>query len=129
MTEAELLELLEIATTNSFTGFTLYLSVMFAYLVTAHFVGTKLTRSQVFLTSGLFLFGAFTSTGATVIPLARGIGYINTAKALPNTSFRTSFWWAYEGSDFWVYFLLITCSAGAILGLYFMWNVRHAKSE
>jgi len=129
MTEAEILELLEIATTNAYMGFTLYLSVMFAYVVTAYFVGKNLSKIQGVLASGLFVFGAFTSTGATVIPLARGAGYINSAKALSDRTFEAPFWWAFEGSDFWVYLLLTTCSGGVILGLYFMWNVRQSKKE
>ena len=129
MTEAELLELAEITVANALTGFTMYLSVMFAYVVTAYFVGNKLTSTQVVLASGLFLFGAFLSTGATVIALARAAGYINAAKTLPDSSYKAPFWWAYEGSDFWVYFLLITCSVGVILGLFFMWSVRHPESN
>jgi hypothetical protein len=127
--EAELLELLEIATGNSFMGFTMYMTVMFAYVVTAYFVGEKLTFTQVFLVSGLFIFGACASTGATVISLARAAGYIAAAKAIPESTYQAPFWWAYEDSNFWVYFLLTTCSVGVILGLFFMWNVRHPKTE
>jgi hypothetical protein len=129
MTEAEILELLEISTANSFSGFTMYISVMFAYVVTAYFVGKKLSFMQVALVSGLFLFGAFASTGATVISLARAAGYVNVAKALSGGTYQAPFWWAYEGSNFWVYFLLITCSVGAVLGLFFMWNVRQAETN
>ena len=74
MTEAEALELLEAATSNSFTGFTLYLSVMFAYVVTAYFVGGKLTGRQAMLASGLFAFGAFSGIGAICISLTRASG-------------------------------------------------------
>jgi hypothetical protein len=129
MSEAELLELVEMSTANAFTGFTMYLSVMFAYVVTAYFVGDKLSSTQAILASGLFLFGSFASTGATVISLARSAGYINTAKDLPDSTYQAPYWWAYEGSGFWVYFLLITCSVGVLLGLYFMLNTRQSKTD
>jgi hypothetical protein len=129
MTEAELLELVELAAANTFTAFTMYLSVMIAYVVAAYFVGNKLRFAQVVLASGLFIFSAFASTAATITSLARGAGYINAAKALSDSIYQTPFWWAYSGSNFWVYFLLITCSVGVILGLYFMWNVRHAETQ
>ena len=129
MTEAELLELLELAAANAFAAFTMYLTVMIAYIVTAYFVGNKLSFTQVVLASGLFIFSAFASTAATIMSLARGAGYVNAAKALSDSIYQAPFWWAYEGSHFWVYFLLITCSVGVILGLYFMWNVRHAETQ
>jgi hypothetical protein len=129
MTEAELLELFELAGANAFTAFTMYFTVMTAYFVTAYFVGNKLSFAQVVLASGLFIFSAFASTAATIMALARAAGYVNTAKALSDSIYQTPFWWAYEGSNFWFYFLLITCSVGVILGLYFMWNVRHAETQ
>ena len=129
MSEAELLELLEISTSNAFTGFTMYMTVMFAYVVTAYFVGAKLTTAQTVLSSGLFLFGAFASAGGTVISLARAAGYTLTAQSLPSSTYNVPFWWANDASNFWVYFLSITCSVGVILGLYFMWSVRHPKAE
>ncbi len=49
MTEAELLELFELAAANAFTAFTMYLTVMTAYVVTAYFVGNKLSFAQVVL--------------------------------------------------------------------------------
>jgi hypothetical protein len=129
MTEAELLELFELTAANAFAAFTMYLSVMIAYFVTAYFVGNKLSFAQVVLASGLFIFSAFASTGGTIMAIARGAGYVNAAKALSDSIYQTPFWWAYSGSNFWVYFLLITCSVGVILGLYFMWSVRHPKAE
>jgi hypothetical protein len=129
MTEAELLELFELTAANAFAAFTMYLSVMIAYFVTAYFVGNKLSFAQVVLASGLFIFSAFASTGGTIMAIARGAGYVNAAKALSDSIYQAPFWWAYESSNFWVYFLLITCSVGVILGLYFMWSVRHPKTE
>ena len=74
MTEAEALELLEAATSNSFTGFSLDRSVMFAYVVTAYVWCGKLTGRHAMLASGLFAFGAVSGIGAICISLTRASG-------------------------------------------------------
>jgi hypothetical protein len=54
MTEAEALELIAIYVTNAHEGFTLYLSVTFAYLITAYLVGSKLSPFQALAVSEFF---------------------------------------------------------------------------
>ena len=54
MTEAEALELIAIYITNAHGGFTIYLSVTFAYLVTAYLVGRKLSPFQALLYQDFF---------------------------------------------------------------------------
>ena len=51
------------------------------------------------------------------------------AQALPGSTYQSSFWWSNESTDFWVYSLLLTCSVGALLALWFMWDIRHPKAE
>ena len=57
MTQAELLELLGIYAQNSQGLFGLLLTVLFAYLATAYFVGHRLSSFQGAVISVLFVFG------------------------------------------------------------------------
>jgi hypothetical protein len=51
------------------------------------------------------------------------------ARALPGSTYQSSFCWSNESTDFWVYSLLLTCSVGALLALWFMWDVTHRNGE
>jgi hypothetical protein len=61
MTEADMFETVAFYSSNAMTGFNTYVSVMFAYLAVAYFVGGKLTRLQATIISGLFLLAGFTA--------------------------------------------------------------------
>ena len=58
MTEAELLELMCIWTQSVQGTFGLLLTVLFAYLATAYFVGNRFNNFQAIVVSVLFAFGA-----------------------------------------------------------------------
>ena len=65
MTEYELLSLQAQRAGNVFevagvlyAGFTIYLTIITAYLAAAYIVGDKLTRPQVFIATATYLFGA-----------------------------------------------------------------------
>lgn len=52
MTEYEILDLVNAQSAQSATQFTLYLSVLFAYVATVYFVGAQLTRAQAYELKG-----------------------------------------------------------------------------
>ena len=58
MTEYEILDLMASVEAQMASQFTLYLTVISAYLVVAYFVGNKLTLPQTLIASILFMFGA-----------------------------------------------------------------------
>ncbi len=69
MAEAELWELIAVHAANAMAAFNIYLTVTFAYLVVAFFVGAKLSKLQTGLISALFIFAAGSGLLAMVIYL------------------------------------------------------------
>jgi hypothetical protein len=58
MTEAELWQMMLLASENTFSGLAGVSTVFFAYLAAAYFVGAKLSRSQAALATVFFMAGA-----------------------------------------------------------------------
>ena len=123
MTEYEILDLVGGESAQSATQFTLYLSVLFAYLVTAYFVGERLTRAQVFFLSGLYIFVNLAQAWGMVLTMNR-VGELMERKA--EISPLTEWEKGYVGyGHLWAVAMVI----GLLASLYFMWNVRHPKTE
>ncbi len=123
MTEYEILDLVGGESAQSATQFTLYLSVLFAYLITAYFVGDKLTRAQVFLLSGLYIFVNLAQAWGMVLTMNR-VGELMEMKA--EISPLTEWEEGYVGyGNLWAIAMVI----GVLASLYFMWNVRHPNTE
>ena len=49
MSEAEVLELINMHTSNAFSGFAVFLTLLFGYMTVAYVVGARLTKFQVVL--------------------------------------------------------------------------------
>jgi hypothetical protein len=73
MTEYELLDLVAGESAQSATQFTLYLTVLFAYLVAAYFIGNKLRRPQVLILTSLYVF----ANGAQALGMSLTIGHVS----------------------------------------------------
>ena len=71
MTEAELWQLQLLAAANTAEAFQGVLTIVFAYLVTAYFVGRRLTRFQSALVSLLFLLGAVSASFMSIVEFRR----------------------------------------------------------
>ena len=123
MTEYEILDLVGGESAQSATQFTLYLTVLFAYLVTAYFVGERLTRAQVFLLSGLYIFVNLAQAWGMVLTMNR-VGELMDRKAeiSPLTDWEQGY---VEYGNLWAIAMVI----GVLASLYFMWSVRHANTE
>lgn len=118
---------------------TLYLTIMFAYLVAAFFAGAKLSKGQVLIGSVIFTAAAaFTvsqiisylsemhnqtmAIGKHYIEMASEFkkpGYLEMANDISQTAI-------FDWSDAIIISLLV---AGIVASLYFMWSVRHPKAE
>ncbi len=121
MTEAEALELIGIYTANSHTAFTLYLSFTFAYLATAHFVGRELSRYQVFAASGLYVTAAI-SGYMGVLANVQVWGKVADATRTVMDDLPMF------DAGLWMIFLATIMILGVFISLYYIWDVRHAKT-
>ena len=119
MTEYEILDLVGGESAQSANQFTLYLSVLFAYLVTAYFVGDRLTRAQVVLLSVLYIFVNLAQAWGMILTMNR-VGELMDRKA--EISPLTEWERGYVGyGNLWAIAMVV----GVLASLCFMWNVRH----
>lgn len=123
MTEYELLDLMTSMEAQMATQFSLYLSVVSAYMVVAYLVGTKLTLVQAFIASALMLFAAGGQTWALYTGLGRVTEFLEQKSEIsPLTNYEHNF---AANTYVWVGIL----AAGVVASLYFMWSVRHPRGE
>ena len=122
MTEAEALELIAIYVTNAHGGFALYLSVTFAYLVTAYLVGSKLSPFQALAVSGLFFISATIIALSTMASVQAWIAVKRSTSTVIDTV-------ALYNPELWLFTLPVILFPGVLVSLYFMWHIRHEKTE
>ena len=77
MTEAELWQMMLLASENTFSGLAGVSTVFFAYLAAAYFVGAKLTRSQAALATVFFIASAGCWSFFTFVFYRRGIYFMH----------------------------------------------------
>ena len=122
MTESEAFEYLLMAKANAVTTFTVYFTFTFAYLAAAYFVGTSLTRLQAFTVSGMYIISAMSAVLTHQSDLSTyKIAMDNAGEYRPQDIF--------SDPDFWSIYIGILLLAGIAVSLYFMWSVRHPKTE
>jgi len=120
MSPYELLDLSQSNFSNSSAIIAVFLSLSFAYLAAAYFVGSRLTRPQVFILNTLYvIFAGITaysaiafSNGAVKLMLRAGI-------ADPGNFFTGKLWM--------VKFIGISLLVAIFMCLKFMWDIRRAK--
>jgi hypothetical protein len=100
----------------------LYLTIITAYLLAAHFVGSKLSIFQVFVISVLFVVFGLSFVAAIQVDLWNllEIGY-------QIQGLRPS--WLTFPSPMLNWGFLVIDSVGVVVSLAFMWSVRHRKAE
>jgi len=122
MTEAEVLELIAIYIENAMTGFSIFITVTFAYMTVAYIVGSKMSPFQVWAASGLYLFAALCALLCVYLQVhtwsALRSGFPGGILALDSAAL-------YNGS-FWKIFLTTTQLLGIAISFYFMYNVRNS---
>ena len=122
MTEAEALEIAVQYGSTAVTTFTVYISVTFAYLVAAFYVGSRLSTFQAFTASSLYI---ITAGSAIFAHIGYMQGQFLILKQVPNVLDNLAI---YSGG-FWVSYMSIVLGGGMIVSLYFMWQIRHPKTE
>ena len=76
MNEVDTVELVATCAEMSFTAFGIYISFTFGFLATAFFVGSKLTRFQALVATGMYLVAAGTMALASYISPYREAGLV-----------------------------------------------------
>ena len=105
---------------NSIAGMALYLTLVFAYLAAAYFVGKDLTRSQVTILNAVFLTFSLINTFGIA-------AYSNAAVKIAIQS-GTTIDLGFFAPRPWVAPVVgITCLLGIMICLKFMWDIRHPK--
>ena len=126
------LEFIQESWNTIFTMLAMYLSIVTGYLVVAYAAGAQLKKSQVFIASVTYLFGA-------VMMVA---GMVSWGLIINQTHTTNEYWFAFFGAttfaaqsreeaaisqiDIFSWLLLMM---GTLAPLYFMWTVRHPKTE
>ncbi len=77
MTQAELWQLQLMAVSNTVSGLTGTLTIVFAYLVAAYFVGARLSRFQASMISAVFVLGAGLSTFLAMVEFRRAAFFMD----------------------------------------------------
>jgi hypothetical protein len=117
MTEAEAFELTLLASANTVTSFTVYITFTFGFLAAAFFVGKQLTRPQAVIVSALYTFAALSA----FINVLSDLEFY--AAAISHMSDPVS-----QGGintpEFWRAYMSILLGAGIVASLYFMWSIR-----
>jgi len=125
MTEYELLDLTTGTIDSMYDSVALYLSIVSGYLLVAYLAGANLTRTQTTIISTLFVFGAGLQIWGLISYQIANEEYL-AAKAMisPLTKYQQTL--ASQNAGFIISSIL---GAGIIASLYFMWTVRHPKTE
>lgn len=117
MTEAEYYELTFMAFDTTSGNFSLLLSILFAYLATAFFVGNRLTGFQAMVVSFLFVFAASIMVAATYGSMQRAMSFVDHLRQLhPEEFFMMSAPFANA--------LLVLMSLSIPVSLYFLYQIR-----
>jgi len=120
MSEAEVIEMINLHAGNSMSAYSIFVTLTFAYLTASYFAGEKLSLLQVFIISVLYVTSSAAFTAITVL-------HVQSFEALvaqyPNFIYARlwRFPWALVGS--------LLAIGGVIASLYFMWNVRHPHTK
>ena len=126
MTEYELGEMLYNSYGSLWEGSQMYFTLVSAYLVVSYLVGHKLTRIQNIIITSLYLVWV---TG--IVDAQRTESLINlglTDELLLRNSIVMPDQVAVT-ADFGLYSYIAVQIAGVAASLYFMWTVRHPKTE
>ena len=122
MTEAEWMDLAVQWSSNAISAFTIYVTFTFAYLTAAFFIGERLTRVQMLITSTLYLFSALCGLLACVNGIAfYGAAIGHAPSDMPN--------YVFSSGEFWLTYVPALLTFGILASLYFMWSVRHPKTN
>lgn len=125
MTEAEVLELVAIYIDNSMTSYSLWLTMTFAYMTVAYFIGGKLSIFQIWAVSGLYLVG---SLSAVIVCYMHIYAWTTLRSEFPGgiSALDGSIFWS---GDLWRILIAVSLLIGNLVSFYFMYNVRNSDAK
>ena len=120
MTDAELFNLIAEFNIAGMTAMALYLTAASGYLLVSYLVGANLTRLQLVVITGLFLWFSLFLTYGTVGYFGRALYFFEQLQVKPPGI----------GMNYWV---LVLSAGFEFFGVFaclkFMWDVRHPKTS
>ncbi|MFT4563216.1 MAG: hypothetical protein ACI9BW_002970 [Gammaproteobacteria bacterium] len=122
MTESEVIESAFMMGAGAVSVFTIYISVIFAYLAAAYFVGANLTRFQASVLTGLFI---ATETVSAAACTASVLGWEKLIALYPSVLNTIPFYTL----GIWHKYMAGLLAVGIVVGLYFMHNIRSIKGK
>ena len=118
MTEAEVLEMLNLQSANAMNGYIIYNTFTFGYLTVAYLAGANLSKVQVIIISSFYVIAASTFTLVTITHTQ------SMAVLVTNyPEFAYSIFWHTP----WTLLVSSVQVGGILVSLYFMYNLRKAK--
>jgi hypothetical protein len=127
MTEYELTSLAYAATEALQTEETTFLTILFGYLMAAHFLGARLPKTQLIVFNSMYLVTILGLIFNMWLQWEGVYNWMNSATAVASNQTivieGAASGEAHIYSAICIYILLVLAS------LWFMWNVRRAKSE
>ena len=124
LTNYELLDVMASWKADTAFNLTSMMSIVSAYLLVAYFVGSRLTKAQVLIITGLMMWFA----GITIIQLSS-----NLRTLIEFNQMDYELYGAHADVVVWSkvsrWIVISGCTAVLLAALKFMWDVRHPKAE
>lgn len=122
MSEAETLEVIAIYAANAADSYLGFVSITFAYLTVAYFVGRALSKFQTIAVSGLYLAASMPMAVSCVISTQAWAATMSSKSTVLDTLTL------YTGG-YWDIYMAILLTAILAISLYFMIDVRRKAHE
>ena len=122
MTTYEMADLTQNLFANALSSFTVFLSVVFAYIITAYLVGTRLTRTQVRMLTFVFVIVA-------ILIVWSMAGYVNGGVNLNRLAYPDNQDLFFAPKTWLPQFVIGIGFVILCIALKFMWDVRHPKTH
>ena len=122
MTEYELVDAISSYATGGGTFFTIWLTILSAYAITAYVAGSGFTAFQVTWLNTLYLFAAILAIFGFYGQFNAQVFYVQELKELRPDSPQIM-------SSTLLFGVAFVAGMGTLITLLFMWNVRHPKKE
>ena len=125
MSEAELFELIFVAGSTAMTAIGVYITFTFAYLTVAYFAGAALSGQETLIASALYVTSAlmtFSVAMANISAMGSFQQELTQSTVYQNIIF-------FMDADIYLIGVPIIVFGGIGVCLYFMWGIRHPKTE
>jgi hypothetical protein len=120
MTEAEVVEMLNTHASNAMNGFTIYLTLTFAYLTAIYLIGAKLSRLQIGFVSLLYIVWAI---AFSLVSISHLQAFESVVDQYPEFMRSPMFFMQ------WVYFGISVTVGGLLICIGFTYSTRRQTTQ